>query len=106
MIEAMACGTPVIALRQGAVPEVVDDGRTGFICDSVEEMVLSAGRLGEIDRIDCRRHVERYFSAQTMADGYEAVYRHVGAVLGRSNASIHVQPPVNVQDSAGVEHPA
>jgi glycosyltransferase involved in cell wall biosynthesis len=106
MIEAMACGTPVIALRQGAVPEVVDDGRTGFICDSVEEMVLSAGRLGEIDRIDCRRHVERYFSAQTMVDGYEAAYSRAADVLGQATASIHAQPSLIVQDSADIEHPA
>ncbi|WP_083856654.1 glycosyltransferase family 4 protein [Nitrolancea hollandica] len=106
MIEAMACGTPVIALRQGAVPEVVADGRTGFICDSVAEMVLSVGRLGEIDRMECRRHVERYFSAQTMTDGYEAVYRRLAAVLGRSNASVHVQPPLNVQDTAGMGNSA
>lgn len=89
MIEAMTCGTPVIALRRGAVPEIVVDCRTGFVCDSVEELVRGVNRLSEISRIDCRRHVERYFSAQTMTDGYEAVYTRAATILGQSTASIH-----------------
>ncbi|HEU4793236.1 MAG TPA: glycosyltransferase family 4 protein [Nitrolancea sp.] len=74
MVEAMACGVPVIGLRYGAVPEVIIDGQTGFICDSVDEMVASVKRLREIDRATCRRHVEANFSARTMTDGYEAAY--------------------------------
>ena len=74
MAEAMACGTPVIARRVGSVPEVVVDGRTGFICDSVEEMVLAARRIPTINPEWCREHVEARFSARAMADGYEAAY--------------------------------
>lgn len=75
MVEAMATGTPVIAGRFGSVPEVVDDGETGFICDSLEEMVLAIRRLDEIDRTTCRRHTERRFSTQRMAEDYVTVYQ-------------------------------
>lgn len=77
MVEAMACGVPVIGLRYGAVPEVIIDGKTGFICDSVDEMVDGVKRLGEIDRATCRSHVEANFSARAMADGYEAAYNRI-----------------------------
>ena len=66
MIEAMACGTPVIAYPEGAAPEVVDDGTTGFLCDSEEEMAEAIGRIGDIRREDCRRSVETYFSTERM----------------------------------------
>ena len=80
MIEALACGTPVVALRAGSVPEVVRDGVTGFIGDTEDELVASLGRLGEIDRRACRREAEQRFSAATMATAYEHVYeRLIGA---------------------------
>jgi glycosyltransferase involved in cell wall biosynthesis len=74
MVEALACGTPVIALRDGSVPEVIEDGVTGFICSSEEEMVAAIGRLGEIDRGRCRGEAERRFSPARMAEQYEQVY--------------------------------
>jgi glycosyltransferase involved in cell wall biosynthesis len=74
MIESLAAGTPVIGLRRGAVPEVLVDGVTGFICDDVDEMVAAVGRLDEIDPSDCRAHARR-FSADAMCDGYVDVYR-------------------------------
>lgn len=77
MTEAMACGVPVIARRSGSVPEIVLDGKTGFICDSVQEMVLASRRIDEIDRAFCRQYVEQRFSAQVMTDGYLAVYQQV-----------------------------
>ncbi|MHB8575989.1 MAG: glycosyltransferase family 4 protein [Dehalococcoidia bacterium] len=77
MVEAMAAGTPVIAGRFGSVPEVLDDGITGFVCDSVDEMALAAERVAELDREACRRVVEERFSAPRMADGYEAIYRRL-----------------------------
>ena len=58
MIESLAAGTPVIALRRGSVPEIIEDGVTGFICDDVEDMVRATERIGEIDPEDCRRHAE------------------------------------------------
>lgn len=74
MIEAMACGTPVIATPYGAVPEVVDDGVTGFIVNDLEEATAALGRLDEISAAACRAHVERLFSPGVMTDGYEDVY--------------------------------
>ncbi len=66
MIEAMACGTPVLAFPEGAAPEVVDDGRTGFMCDDETAMVEAIGRLSELKRSDCRLAVEGYFSTSRM----------------------------------------
>ncbi|MFN0072011.1 MAG: glycosyltransferase family 4 protein [Chloroflexota bacterium] len=77
MAEALACGTPVIAKRAGSVPEIIDDGRTGFICDSAPEMALLCDRLGEIKRSDCREAAERRFSQSVMAERYEQVYDNV-----------------------------
>lgn len=77
MIEAMACGTPVIAMLYGSVPEVVEHGRTGFICRSIDEMIEAVGRVDRLSRQACRRRVEERFSVSRMADDYEAVYRAV-----------------------------
>jgi glycosyltransferase involved in cell wall biosynthesis len=66
MIEAMACGTPVLAFPEGAAPEVVDVGKTGFLCDDEAAMVEAIGRLGELKRSDCRLSVEGYFSTNRM----------------------------------------
>ena len=75
MAEALACGTPVIALDDGSVPEVIEDGVTGFICSNEEEMVSAIGRLDEIDRARCRAEAERRFSPVAMAKAYENVYQ-------------------------------
>ena len=77
MIEAMACGTPVVAMRQGSVPEVVDHGVTGFVVDDLDEFVAAVGRVGEIDPAVCRRTVEERFTVRRMVADYEAVYRRV-----------------------------
>lgn len=74
MTEAMACGTPVIAFRRGSVPEVVIDGKTGFIVDTVEEMGEALKKIDSIDRQACRNHVEKNFSIGKMIDSYEQVY--------------------------------
>jgi glycosyltransferase involved in cell wall biosynthesis len=66
MLEAMACGTPVLAFEEGAAPEVVDHGRTGFLCQDDGAMVDALRRLGELDRADCRLSVEGYFSTNRM----------------------------------------
>jgi glycosyltransferase involved in cell wall biosynthesis len=75
MIEAMASGTPVIAFRQGSVPEVVDDGVTGFIVDDVMEAVEATKLLGEIDRAKVRAIFEQRFTVERMARDYLAIYR-------------------------------
>jgi glycosyltransferase involved in cell wall biosynthesis len=77
MIEAMACGTPVIAFRRGSVPEVVEDGVTGFVVDGPDELVTAIRKVDQIDRSDCRRHVERDFDLPVMVDGYERVFRRL-----------------------------
>ena len=74
MIESLAAGTPVVALRRGSVPEVIEDGVTGFICDDVDEMADAVGRVGQIDPEACRRGAER-FTAERMCRGYVDVYR-------------------------------
>jgi glycosyltransferase involved in cell wall biosynthesis len=76
MIESMAAGTPVIALRRGSVPEIVIDGVTGFICDNVSEMIEAVGRIGEIDPDACRRRAAAFDAAQ-MCAAYERVYHSV-----------------------------
>ncbi len=75
MIEAMACGTPVVATPLGAVPEVVVDGRTGHLVDDVDGAVAAVGRLSLLSRASCRAHVEAHFSVDRMVDGYLDVYR-------------------------------
>jgi glycosyltransferase involved in cell wall biosynthesis len=75
MIEALACGTPVIAYRRGSVPEVIDDGLTGFIVEDVNEAARAVGRVAELSRADCRRVFEERFSASRMARDYLKAYR-------------------------------
>ncbi|WP_315762105.1 glycosyltransferase family 4 protein [Sphingomonas sp. Y38-1Y] len=77
VIEAMACGTPVIAIRRGSMPELIEDGVTGFLVDSVDEAVAAVDRLGEIDRAACRRAVEQRFSVERMVDRYIELYREI-----------------------------
>ena len=75
VVEAMACGTPVIATRRGSMPELIVDGVTGFLVDSVEEAVAAVARLPQIDRAACRAHVAARFSVERMADRYQELYR-------------------------------
>ena len=77
MIEAMACGCPVIAMRHGSVPEVMDDGITGFIVESVEEAIAACRRLPELDRRAVRRQFERRWTSRRMADDYVALYQRL-----------------------------
>lgn len=77
VIEAMACGTPVIAYRRGSMAELIVDGVTGFLVDSFDQAVEAIGRIGEIDRAACRDHVQRHFTAKRMADQYHELYRRL-----------------------------
>jgi glycosyltransferase involved in cell wall biosynthesis len=74
MVEAMATGTPVIGTRIGSVPEVVIDGVTGFVRGTLHDLTEAVELVGQIDRAACRAHVERRFSAEAMARGYELAY--------------------------------
>jgi len=77
MLESMACGTPVLAFPEGAAPEVVDDGRTGFLCDDEDAMVKALGRLDEISRAECRASVEGYFSTERMVAEHIEFYEEL-----------------------------
>lgn len=79
MIEAFACGTPVIAWRRGSVPEVVDDGVTGFVVESLEAGARAVTALPRLDRAACRRAFETRFDAARMAADYVDIYRRVAA---------------------------
>ncbi|MCP4309307.1 MAG: glycosyltransferase family 4 protein [bacterium] len=83
MAEAMACGTPVIGIGRGAVPEVVENGVTGFVADGIDGMVDAVARLSEIDRRACRARVERLYSGGAMAEAYLSLYEER---LARSRA--------------------
>lgn len=76
MAESLACGTPVIAMRRGSVPEVLRNGVSGWICDSVDEMAAAVPRIAQLDRGMCRREAQR-FASSTMCAGYERVYADV-----------------------------
>jgi len=77
MIESMACGTPVIGLRRGAVPEVIVDGKTGFVVDAEDEMVQATKNIDKIKPQNCRKHVEENYSREKMAENYIAVYKKI-----------------------------
>lgn len=77
MAEAMACGTPILALNRGAVPEVVAHGVTGIVGNTVADLVKGAAQLSALSRADCRRRVELFYSATAVTDGYLQVYRHM-----------------------------
>lgn len=90
MIEAMACGTPVIAYRSGSVPEVVDDSVTGFIVDCEEEAVSAVSEVARLDRRNVRARFEQRFSAHRMAREYESQYRKLIAAVGADRDSATV----------------
>jgi glycosyltransferase involved in cell wall biosynthesis len=81
MVEAMAAGTPVISARFGSVPEIVVDGETGIICDSLQEMALACERVATLDRSACRARVAEAFSVPAMVTGYEALYQQLAEGL-------------------------
>ena len=81
-IEALACGTPVIARRTGALPEIVRDGIDGFFGDDVTAMAFKVGRVDDLDREAIRTSVIERFSTERMTDGYEAIYRTMLAGTG------------------------
>lgn len=80
MTESMACGTPVIATKIGSVPEVILDGRTGFICKTIKEMVKAVSKISKISRQACREHVVNNFSIEKMIKNYEKVYDKIISV--------------------------
>ena len=87
-IEAMACGAPVISLNRGAAPEIIIDGKTGFVVNSLNEMVDAVGKLVDIKRRDCREHIKQHFSIEKMVDGYEKAYREAIQQQPRKNIDL------------------
>lgn len=77
MAEALAAGTPVLAFPNGAAPEIVDQGRTGYLCQDEDEMAAAVGRIPEIDRLQCRKAAEQRFSLGRMSADYERLYRDI-----------------------------
>lgn len=86
VIEAMACGTPVVAFNRGSMPELVVPGQTGFLVDSVDEAVEAVRRVADLDRSACRRHVEAHFTVDRMVERYLQAYR---TVLDRERREDH-----------------
>jgi glycosyltransferase involved in cell wall biosynthesis len=90
VVEALACGTPVIAYRRGSMAELIDHGVTGFLVDSLDEAIDAIGRVHEIDRAACRRTAQRRFSVDRMADAYLALYEDIRA--GQAPKQRSLQP--------------
>jgi glycosyltransferase involved in cell wall biosynthesis len=87
MIEALACGVPVIAYQHGSVPEVIEDGVTGFLVNSIDEAVQRVDDVKNLDRAAIRRTFERRFSSERMASNYVAIYQRMMA-LGKPKSRI------------------
>jgi glycosyltransferase involved in cell wall biosynthesis len=87
-MEAMACGTPVVAFANGALPEVVADGKTGFLVNDVDEMVNAVRLVELIEGRACRAHVEARFNASRMADGYERLYATIHEYVNNQVARV------------------
>ena len=99
MIEAMACGTPVLAFRNGSVDEVIDEGVTGYIVESEEEAVCKVGALLALDRGRVRRRFEERFTAARMAADYVKIYKNLVPAAARRGA-VCVSYPASGTDTA------
>jgi glycosyltransferase involved in cell wall biosynthesis len=77
LIEAMACGTPVIAFRRGSVPEIIEHGITGFIVDDLDGAARAVAQVARLDRNECRARFEEHFSAARMAEDYLRIYERM-----------------------------
>jgi len=77
VIESMACGTPVIAFNKGSMPELIEDGKNGFLVKTLDEAIDAAAKIKDIDRACCRRRVEQYFTIDRMLEEYIQVYETV-----------------------------
>jgi glycosyltransferase involved in cell wall biosynthesis len=85
MAEALACGTPVVGLRRGSLPEIVEDGVNGFVCENLEQMVAGVASLVSVNRRECRRTAEDKFSDRVVVQCYEALYRQLLQSAGNEN---------------------
>jgi len=103
MIEALACGTPVITRRRGSTPEIIRDGQTGFICETEEDMVAAVHRIGTLNRRACRREFLERFTVTRMAQQYVNVYQAICAEWRAGIGPVPIAPiqppPVASMDS-------
>ena len=97
LIEALACGTPVLAYRQGSIPEIIDHGVTGYICGSIGEMTQAVSGLSLIDRSRCRAIFEERFTVERMVKDYLAIYEHVAAATHRPRLVPHARTSGHVR---------
>ncbi|MBA3236404.1 MAG: glycosyltransferase, partial [Chloroflexi bacterium] len=99
-IEALATGTPVIARRVGALPEIIRDGIDGFFGDDIDQLAFQVGRIDTLDRMAIRQSVLVRFSAAHMTDGYEAIYRRMLKPAGDESGD-----PTSVRSgTSGIRH--
>lgn len=90
MIEAMACGCPVVALNKGSIPEVVENGRSGYVVNDIDEMIDAVNHIKRIDRAECRQYSLENFSATRMAEGYEKIYEKI--IQAKRKAKLNSKP--------------
>jgi glycosyltransferase involved in cell wall biosynthesis len=102
MIEAMACGTPVVTNNRGSASEIVDDGETGFLCDDTDSLVTALRRVESLNRCGCREVVERRFSSHRMAADHVALYRR--AIAESADCSDSDHPRQGVRSKPGFKH--
>lgn len=102
LIESMAAGTPVVAFRQGSVPEILRHGETGFIVDTLDEMIAAVGKVRELDRAASRRHVAANFSTRRMAESYAALYEQL---VEPRRLQVTVSSNAGLQDTHTVKLP-
>jgi glycosyltransferase involved in cell wall biosynthesis len=89
MIEAMACGTPVIAFREGSVPEIIDDGVSGYIVNNTREAIEAVHAIDRLSRMAVRRKFEKRFTASRMASDYLNLYT---AVIENNRRNLKLKP--------------
>ncbi len=94
MIEAMACGCPVVAFKQGSISEVIDDGRTGFVVETVDEMKRAVQNIGQIRRTACRAYALDEFNAEKMIIAYESIYEKVLGMAKKKSTITRPSPKI------------
>jgi glycosyltransferase involved in cell wall biosynthesis len=77
LVESMACGTPVIAINRGSIPEVIKDGVTGFVVKDINEAISKVSEISKIDRANCRKRVEENFTVDIMVDNYIKIFSEI-----------------------------